>query len=119
MINTSTSVQAFLSFFLITQRRPPPPVPPTGDDDDDYDEDDDDDDDEEVVVALYDFPGAESHDLSLVKGEEYIILEKCDVNWYKACNQYGWVCLSPCTFVSTIHVHHFVPDQNISTSSAG
>lgn len=89
MINTSTSVQAFLSFFLITQRRPPPPVPPTGDDDDDYDEDDDDDDDEEVVVALYDFPGAESHDLSLVKGEEYIILEKCDVNWYKACNQYG------------------------------
>uniref|UniRef100_A0A671UUL6 Tyrosine-protein kinase n=1 Tax=Sparus aurata TaxID=8175 RepID=A0A671UUL6_SPAAU len=67
-------------------RRPPPPLPPPGDDDDDYDEDDDDDDEEEVVVAQYDFPGAESHDLSLVKGDEYVILEKCDVNWYKALN---------------------------------
>ncbi|XP_036969199.1 tyrosine-protein kinase Tec [Acanthopagrus latus] len=81
-------------------RRPPPPVPPTGDDDDDYDEDDDDDDDEEVVVALYDFPGAESHDLSLVKGEEYIILEKCDVNWYKACNQYGEEGYIPSNYVT-------------------
>uniref|UniRef100_A0A7N6A4N4 Tyrosine-protein kinase n=1 Tax=Anabas testudineus TaxID=64144 RepID=A0A7N6A4N4_ANATE len=39
---------------------------------------------EEVVVALYDFPGTEPHDLSLVKGGEYVILEKCDVNWFKA-----------------------------------
>uniref|UniRef100_A0A3B4WCW5 Tyrosine-protein kinase n=1 Tax=Seriola lalandi dorsalis TaxID=1841481 RepID=A0A3B4WCW5_SERLL len=41
---------------------------------------------EVVVVALYDFPGTEPHDLSLVKGGEYVILEKCDVNWYKARN---------------------------------
>uniref|UniRef100_A0A671UQJ5 Tyrosine-protein kinase n=1 Tax=Sparus aurata TaxID=8175 RepID=A0A671UQJ5_SPAAU len=78
-------------------RRPPPPLPPPGDDDDDYDEDDDDDDEEEVVVAQYDFPGAESHDLSLVKGDEYVILEKCDVNWYKARNQYGYSVNLPLT----------------------
>uniref|UniRef100_A0A3Q4BAP9 Tyrosine-protein kinase n=1 Tax=Mola mola TaxID=94237 RepID=A0A3Q4BAP9_MOLML len=41
---------------------------------------------EEEVVALYNFPGTEPHDLSLVKGGEYFILEKCDVNWYKARN---------------------------------
>ncbi|XP_073331168.1 tyrosine-protein kinase Tec [Pagrus major] len=82
-------------------RRPPPPLPPTDDDDDDYDDDDDDDDEEElVVVALYDFPGAESHDLSLVKGDEYVILEKCDVNWYKARNQYGEDGYIPSNYVT-------------------
>ncbi|XP_030287356.1 tyrosine-protein kinase Tec [Sparus aurata] len=81
-------------------RRPPPPLPPPGDDDDDYDEDDDDDDEEEVVVAQYDFPGAESHDLSLVKGDEYVILEKCDVNWYKARNQYGEEGYIPSNYVT-------------------
>uniref|UniRef100_A0A8C6U763 non-specific protein-tyrosine kinase n=1 Tax=Neogobius melanostomus TaxID=47308 RepID=A0A8C6U763_9GOBI len=44
---------------------------------------------EEVVVALYDFPGAEAHDLHLEKGQEYVIVEKCDVNWYKARNKEG------------------------------
>uniref|UniRef100_A0A669F4M7 Tyrosine-protein kinase n=1 Tax=Oreochromis niloticus TaxID=8128 RepID=A0A669F4M7_ORENI len=39
---------------------------------------------QEVVVAMYDFPGMEPHDLSLVKGEEYVIVDKCDVNWYRA-----------------------------------
>uniref|UniRef100_A0A8P4GBF3 Tyrosine-protein kinase n=1 Tax=Dicentrarchus labrax TaxID=13489 RepID=A0A8P4GBF3_DICLA len=58
---------------LSNTRRPPPP-----------------DDEEEVVVALYDFPGAEPHDLSLAKGDEYVILEKCDINWYRARNKYGW-----------------------------
>uniref|UniRef100_M4A5J5 Tyrosine-protein kinase n=1 Tax=Xiphophorus maculatus TaxID=8083 RepID=M4A5J5_XIPMA len=38
---------------------------------------------EEVVVALYDFPGMEPHDLKLVCGGEYVILEKCDVNWFR------------------------------------
>lgn len=49
------------------------------------------DDDEETVVALYDFEGSEPHDLSLVKGGEYVIVERCDVNWYKARNQDGYV----------------------------
>ncbi|XP_076581083.1 tyrosine-protein kinase Tec isoform X2 [Chaetodon auriga] len=84
------------------RRRPPPPIPPaTDDDDDDGDEDDDDDDEEEeVVVALYDFPGAEPHDLSLVKGGEYVILEKCDLNWYKARNEYGEEGYIPSNYVT-------------------
>lgn len=51
--------------------------------------DEDDEDEEDTVVALYDFPGAEPHDLSLVKGNEYVIVERCDANWFKARNQYG------------------------------
>lgn len=38
---------------------------------------------------MYDFPATEPHDLSLVKGGEYVILQKCDLNWYKARNKYG------------------------------
>uniref|UniRef100_A0A673WKC0 Tyrosine-protein kinase n=1 Tax=Salmo trutta TaxID=8032 RepID=A0A673WKC0_SALTR len=44
---------------------------------------------QEVVIALYDFNGPEPHDLSLTKGGEYVILEKCDINWYKARNKNG------------------------------
>uniref|UniRef100_A0A3B3ST52 SH3 domain-containing protein n=1 Tax=Paramormyrops kingsleyae TaxID=1676925 RepID=A0A3B3ST52_9TELE len=44
-----------------------------------------------VVIALYDFAGMEPHDLTLVMGEEYVILEKCDVHWYKARNKHGSV----------------------------
>uniref|UniRef100_A0AAZ3QLJ3 Tyrosine-protein kinase n=1 Tax=Oncorhynchus tshawytscha TaxID=74940 RepID=A0AAZ3QLJ3_ONCTS len=52
---------------------------------------------QEVVIALYDFNGPEPHDLTLTKGEEYLILEKCDINWYKARNQYGSVlCVCVC-----------------------
>ncbi|TDG99418.1 hypothetical protein EPR50_G00194200 [Perca flavescens] len=75
------------------QRRPPPPLPPP-------DDDDDDDDDEEVMVALYDFKGTEPHDLSLVKGEEYVILDKCDVNWYKARNKYNEEGYIPSNYVT-------------------
>ncbi|KAJ0055696.1 hypothetical protein NL108_009652 [Boleophthalmus pectinirostris] len=55
---------------------------------------------QETVVALYDFPGAEPHDLSLKKGEEYIIVEKCDVNWYKARNKYGEEGYIPSNYVT-------------------
>uniref|UniRef100_A0A8K9VAR1 Tyrosine-protein kinase n=1 Tax=Oncorhynchus mykiss TaxID=8022 RepID=A0A8K9VAR1_ONCMY len=52
---------------------------------------------EEVVVALYDFFGPEPHDLTMTKGAEYVILEKCDINWYKARNIYGSVrCVCEC-----------------------
>ncbi|MED6242850.1 hypothetical protein ATANTOWER_010661, partial [Ataeniobius toweri] len=96
----------------LLQRRPrPPPVPQGAEDDEDVDEDDDEDEDEddddkkeeeeeEVVVALYDFPGLESHDLKLVRGCEYIILEKCDANWYKARNQYGEEGYIPSNYVT-------------------
>uniref|UniRef100_A0A8P4KBB6 Tyrosine-protein kinase n=1 Tax=Dicentrarchus labrax TaxID=13489 RepID=A0A8P4KBB6_DICLA len=58
------------------------------------------DDEEEVVVALYDFPGAEPHDLSLAKGDEYVILEKCDINWYRARNKYGEEGYIPSNYVT-------------------
>lgn len=70
---------------FLTQRQAPLPPPPTPAPDHEHDDDEE----EEVVVAMYDFPGTEPHDLSLVKGGEYVILEKCDLNWYKARNQYG------------------------------
>ncbi|XP_029310446.1 tyrosine-protein kinase Tec isoform X2 [Cottoperca gobio] len=66
-------------------RRPPPPLPPSAEHDEEDDEEDDDE-EEVVMVSLYNFSGTEPHDLSLVKGGEYVILEKCDSNWYKARN---------------------------------
>ncbi|XP_069028332.1 tyrosine-protein kinase Tec isoform X2 [Embiotoca jacksoni] len=81
------------------RRRPLPPAPDDGDDDEE-EEDDEEDEEGGVVVALYDFPAVEPHDLSLVKGEEYIILEKCDVNWFKACNKYGEEGYIPSTYVT-------------------
>uniref|UniRef100_A0A8C9ZY13 Tyrosine-protein kinase n=1 Tax=Sander lucioperca TaxID=283035 RepID=A0A8C9ZY13_SANLU len=76
----------------LSQRRPPPPpLPPPADDDGE---------EEEVVVALYDFQGTEPHDLSLVKGGEYVILDKCDVNWYKARNKYNEEGYIPSNYVT-------------------
>lgn len=62
------------------QRRPPPPLPPTEEDEDE---------DEEIVVAMYDFQPTESHDLRLERGEEYTIIEKNDIHWWKARDKYG------------------------------
>ncbi|XP_008289064.1 tyrosine-protein kinase Tec isoform X1 [Stegastes partitus] len=84
-----------------TEVRPRPPPPPVPLDSEEEDEDEDDDEEDElVVVALYDFPGTEPHDLSLVKGGEYVILEKCDVNWYKARNKYGEEGYIPSNYVT-------------------
>ncbi|KAM6949662.1 tyrosine-protein kinase Tec [Aplochiton taeniatus] len=82
-------------------RRPPPPPPPTNsgacaDDDDDDEEEEE----EEVVIALYNFTGMESHDLSLLAGEEYVILEKRDVHWYKARNAHGEEGYIPSNYVT-------------------
>ncbi|KAM6959777.1 tyrosine-protein kinase Tec isoform 2-T2 [Tautogolabrus adspersus] len=81
------------------KRRPAPPLPQAGTDDDD-DDDDGDEEEEMVVVALYNFVGTEPHDLSLVKGGEYVILDKCDINWYKARNQYGEKGYIPSNYVT-------------------
>ncbi|XP_015200740.1 tyrosine-protein kinase Tec isoform X2 [Lepisosteus oculatus] len=75
-------------------RRLPPPPPPEEDDVSKEEEK------EEVVIAMYDFEGVESHDLKLVEGEEYIIIEKCDVNWYKARNKYGEEGYVPSNYVT-------------------
>ncbi|KAF7645693.1 hypothetical protein LDENG_00199950, partial [Lucifuga dentata] len=76
------------------KRRACPPLPPAPEDENDEGEE------EEVVIALYDFPGTEPHDLSLVKGGEYVILDKCDVNWYKARNKYGEEGYIPSNYVT-------------------
>uniref|UniRef100_A0A673WK91 Tyrosine-protein kinase n=1 Tax=Salmo trutta TaxID=8032 RepID=A0A673WK91_SALTR len=92
-------------------RRPLPPPPPVHDPDDNDDDDDDDDgssveeeekeeERQEVVIALYDFNGPEPHDLSLTKGGEYVILEKCDINWYKARNKNGSEGYIPINYVT-------------------
>uniref|UniRef100_A0A667YQN6 Tyrosine-protein kinase n=1 Tax=Myripristis murdjan TaxID=586833 RepID=A0A667YQN6_9TELE len=73
----------------------PPPPPPPAEEEKEKEERR-----ELVVVALYDFPGTEPHDLSLVTGGEYVILEKSDVNWYKARNQYGEEGYIPSNYVT-------------------
>ncbi|KAF7696365.1 hypothetical protein HF521_006459 [Silurus meridionalis] len=55
---------------------------------------------EEVVIAMYDFEGTESQDLTLHQGEEYVIIEKCDVNWYKARNKQGEEGYIPSNYVT-------------------
>uniref|UniRef100_A0A8B9PZZ7 Tyrosine-protein kinase n=1 Tax=Apteryx owenii TaxID=8824 RepID=A0A8B9PZZ7_APTOW len=63
------------------RRRPPPPVPPAEENGSE---------EEEIVVAMYDFQPTEHHDLRLEKGEEYTIIEKNDIHWWKARDKYGW-----------------------------
>ncbi|XP_076842366.1 tyrosine-protein kinase Tec isoform X2 [Brachyhypopomus gauderio] len=75
-------------------RRPAPPVPPTQETPQDAKPE------EEVVIALYDFAGTESQDLALHSGEEYVIVEKCDVNWYRARNKYGEEGYIPSNYVT-------------------
>ncbi|KAF7229730.1 tyrosine-protein kinase Tec [Nothobranchius furzeri] len=72
-------------------RHPPPPVPRDVEEEEEK---------EEVVVAMYDFFAVEAHDLSLVKGEKYVILEKCDVNWYRAQNKYGEEGYIPSNYIT-------------------
>uniref|UniRef100_A0A8C2D742 non-specific protein-tyrosine kinase n=1 Tax=Cyprinus carpio TaxID=7962 RepID=A0A8C2D742_CYPCA len=78
-----------------TTRRPPPPPPPAGEAAQEEAGPG-----EEVVIALYDFEGLEPHDLTLRKGEEYVILEKCDVNWYKARDKHGYEGYIPSNYVT-------------------
>nr|XP_020514076.1 tyrosine-protein kinase Tec isoform X1 [Labrus bergylta] len=81
------------------QRRPAPPLPQAGTDDDE-DGGGDEEEEEMVVVALYSFTATEPHDLSLVKGGEYVILDQSDVNWFKAQNQYGEEGYIPSNYVT-------------------
>lgn len=43
----------------------------------------------EIAIAMFDFHPVEPHDLRLTIGEEYVVLEKKDVHWWKARNKYG------------------------------
>lgn len=42
-----------------------------------------------TVIAMYDYTPTTTQDLELRKNEEYIILEKSDLNWWKARDAYG------------------------------
>ncbi|XP_027692314.1 tyrosine-protein kinase Tec isoform X4 [Vombatus ursinus] len=70
------------------KRRPPPPLPPEEDKN------------EEIVVAMYDFQAIETHDLRLERGQEYIILEKNDVHWWRARDKYGSEGYIPSNYVT-------------------
>lgn len=83
MIYVLMSLMSLIGVFCHKARRPPPPPPQEAQEEAGPQE--------EVVIALYDFEGLETHDLTLKKGEEYVILEKCDVNWYKARDKHGCV----------------------------
>uniref|UniRef100_F1MSH3 Tyrosine-protein kinase n=1 Tax=Bos taurus TaxID=9913 RepID=F1MSH3_BOVIN len=72
----------------IKKRRPPPPIPPEEENG------------EEIVVAMYDFQATEAHDLRLERGQEYIILEKNDVHWWKARDKYGSEGYIPSNYVT-------------------
>ncbi|XP_069057718.1 tyrosine-protein kinase Tec isoform X2 [Pleurodeles waltl] len=72
--------------------RPPPPPPP--------DEEEEEEEEEVVVIALFDFIATESHDLKLVTGEEYTILEKNDLHWWKARDKYGMEGYIPSNYVT-------------------
>ncbi|XP_061107736.1 tyrosine-protein kinase Tec [Conger conger] len=83
-------------------RRPAPPPPPQGNEEKNSTEETK----EEIVIALYDFEGKEAQDLTLVKGEEYVIVEKSDVNWYKAQNKYGEEGYVPSNYVAEKELGH-------------
>uniref|UniRef100_A0A8B9N8E8 Tyrosine-protein kinase n=1 Tax=Accipiter nisus TaxID=211598 RepID=A0A8B9N8E8_9AVES len=72
-------------------RRPPPPVPPVEENGNE---------EEEVVVAMYDFEPTEHHDLRLEKGEEYTVIEKNDIHWWKARDKYGKQGYIPSNYVT-------------------
>ncbi|XP_074678589.1 tyrosine-protein kinase Tec isoform X4 [Strix aluco] len=71
-------------------RRPPPPVPPVEENGNE----------EEIVVAMYDFEPTEHHDLRLEKGEEYTVIEKNDIHWWKARDKYGKQGYIPSNYVT-------------------
>ncbi|XP_067852686.1 tyrosine-protein kinase ITK/TSK-like [Heptranchias perlo] len=52
-----------------------------------------------VVVCLYDFHGQSAQDLSLVKNEEYVIIEKIDTNWWHARDKNGQTGYIPSSYV--------------------
>ncbi|XP_056413647.1 tyrosine-protein kinase Tec isoform X2 [Hyla sarda] len=55
---------------------------------------------EEIVIALFEFHPMETHDLRLVAMEEYVILEKKDVHWWKARDKYGKEGYIPSNYVT-------------------
>lgn len=73
-------------------RRPLPPAPAKDQEEEEEEED--------VVIALYDFDGTENQDLTLHQGEEYVIIERTNINWHKARNKQGEEGYIPSNYVT-------------------
>ncbi|XP_043547355.1 tyrosine-protein kinase Tec-like isoform X3 [Chiloscyllium plagiosum] len=78
--------------------KPQSPLPRP--EDEDYDDEEEEEEEEEMVLAMYDFEALEAHDLSLVKGEEYVLIQKCDVHWWKARDKNGHEGYIPSNYVT-------------------
>ncbi|NXV78058.1 TEC kinase, partial [Atlantisia rogersi] len=88
LFENSNGLIIMLGYF---QRRPPPPVPPVEENGSE---------EEEIVVAMYDFEPTEHHDLRLEKGQEYTVIEKNDLHWWKARDKYGKQGYIPSNYVT-------------------
>ncbi|XP_044536273.1 tyrosine-protein kinase TXK [Gracilinanus agilis] len=76
-----------------SRRKPLPPLPPEEENG------------EKIrVMALYDFLPREPCNLALKKGEEYLILEKYNLHWWKARDQRGNEGLIPSNYVTECKV---------------
>ncbi|XP_062909163.1 tyrosine-protein kinase ITK/TSK-like [Mobula hypostoma] len=52
-----------------------------------------------VVVAWYDFHSQNTQDLSLVRSEEYVIMDKSDANWWRVCDKNGRTGYVPSSYL--------------------
>ncbi|XP_064636639.1 tyrosine-protein kinase Tec-like isoform X2 [Lineus longissimus] len=57
---------------------------------------------EQTVVALYSFDASDEQDLSLIQGEEYIVLDDSREHWWKARNAMGQEGYIPANYVETV-----------------
>uniref|UniRef100_A0A2K6MY89 Tyrosine-protein kinase n=1 Tax=Rhinopithecus bieti TaxID=61621 RepID=A0A2K6MY89_RHIBE len=86
--NNNIMIKYHPKFWTDGSYQPPPPIP--------LEEDNS----EEIVVAMYDFQATEGHDLRLERGQEYLILEKNDVHWWRARDKYGNEGYIPSNYVT-------------------
>ena len=52
-----------------------------------------------VVVAVYPFTAIEDGDLTLAKGEEYVVLDDSQDHWWEVRNKHGEVGFIPSNYV--------------------
>uniref|UniRef100_A0A8D2IY83 Tyrosine-protein kinase Tec n=1 Tax=Varanus komodoensis TaxID=61221 RepID=A0A8D2IY83_VARKO len=83
--------------------RPPPPVPPEEEEEE-----------EEIVIAMYDFQPTEPHDLRLERGQEYTIIEKNDIHWWKARDKHGNKGYIPSNYVTGKKSNTYCYEDNIT-----
>ncbi|XP_043917352.1 tyrosine-protein kinase Tec isoform X2 [Protopterus annectens] len=73
-------------------KAPPPPVPEQEQEVEESKQD--------IVIAMYDFQALEPTDINLIKGEEYVIIERKDAHWWKAKDSNGNTGYVPSNYVT-------------------